>query len=73
MLIIVTVVHVTQSCPTLKDPMDYSTPGFSVPYQLLKFTQVHVHCISKTIQKSHPLMPSFSSALNLFGYQGLFQ
>ena len=38
MLIIITVVHVTQSCLTLKDPMDSSTPGFSVPYKLLKFT-----------------------------------
>ena len=34
---------VAQSCPTLCDPMDCSTPGFPVHYQLLEFTQTHVH------------------------------
>ena len=34
---------VTQSCPTLCDPMDYSTPGFPVLYHLLEFAQTHVH------------------------------
>ena len=34
---------VTQSCPTLCDPMDCSTPGLAVPHQLLEFTQTHVH------------------------------
>ena len=34
-----------QSCPTLCDPMDYSTPGSPVPHHLPKFAQVHVHCI----------------------------
>ena len=34
---------VTQSCPTLCDPMDHSTPGLPVHYQLPKFTQTHVH------------------------------
>ena len=33
---------VTQSCLTLSDPMDCSTPGFPVPHQLLEFTQTHV-------------------------------
>ena len=37
---------VTQSCLTLCDPMDCSTPGLLVPHNLLKFAQVHVHCIS---------------------------
>ena len=37
--------------------MDYSTPGLSVPYHLLKFDQVRVHCISDVIQPSHPLAP----------------
>ena len=36
---------VSSLCPTLCDPMDYSTPGLSVPYRLLKFAQVHAHCI----------------------------
>ena len=34
---------VDQSCPTLCDPMDYSTPGFPVLHYLPKFTQTHVH------------------------------
>ena len=34
---------VIQSCPTLCDPMDCSTPNFSVHYQLPELTQTHVH------------------------------
>ena len=34
---------VTQSCPTLCDPMSRSTPGLPVHHQLLEFTQTHVH------------------------------
>ena len=34
---------VTQSCPTLCDPMDCSTPGLPVHHQLPEFTQTHVH------------------------------
>ena len=34
---------VTQSCPTLCDPMNCSTPGLPVHHQLLEFTQTHVH------------------------------
>ena len=37
---------VTQSCLTLRDPTDCSTPGLSAPHHLLEFAQVHVHCIS---------------------------
>ena len=64
---------VSQLCPTLCNPMDCSMPGLSVPYYLRKFAQVHVHCIGDAIQPSHPLMPSFPSALNLSQHQGLFQ
>ena len=46
---------VVQSCPTLHDPMNNSTPGFPVHHQLQKFTQTHVHKVSDTIQPSHPL------------------
>ena len=45
----------------------------SVPQHLLKFAQVHVHCISDAIQPSYPLMPSSSSAFNLYHDQGIFQ
>ena len=46
---------VTQSCPTLCYPMNCSTPGLPVHYQLLEFTQTHVHRVGDTIQPSHPL------------------
>ena len=46
---------VTQSCLTLCDPMDCSTPGFPVRHQLPKLAQTHVHRVSEAIQPSHPL------------------
>ena len=36
---------VAQSCPTLCDPMNHSTPGLPVHHQLPEFTQTHVHCV----------------------------
>ena len=64
---------VTQSCPTLCDPMNCSTPGFSVHHQLLIFTQTHVHWVGDAIQPSHPLSSPSPPALNLFQHQGLFK
>ena len=49
---------VAQSCLTLCDPSGCSMPGLPVPHHLLKFAQVHVHCIDDAIQTFHPLMPS---------------
>ena len=46
---------VAQSCPTLCDPMNRSTPGLPVHHQLPEFTQTHVHQVSDTIQPSLPL------------------
>ena len=46
---------VAQSCPTLCDPMNCSTPGLPVHHQLPEFTQTHVHQVSDAIQLSHPL------------------
>ena len=46
---------VAQSCPTLCDPMNHSTPGFPVHHQLLEFTQTHVHRVGDAIQPSHLL------------------
>ena len=48
---------VAQSCPTLCDPMNCSTPGLPVHHQLLGFAQTHVHQVSDAIQPSHPLWP----------------
>ena len=50
---------VTQSCPTLCDPMNRSMPGVPVHHQLLEFTQTHIHLVSDTIQPSHPLLSPF--------------
>ena len=47
---------VAQSCPTLCNPMNRSTPGLPVHHQLLEFTQTHVHRVSDAIQPSHPLL-----------------
>ena len=46
---------VAQSCLTLCDPMNHSTPGLPVHHQLPEFTKTHVHRVSDAIQPSHPL------------------
>ena len=61
---------VAQSCLTLCDPLDCSTPGFPVYYQLLEFAQPHVDWVGDAIQLFHPLS-SPSLALNLSQHQGL--
>ena len=63
---------VAKLCPTLCDPMDYSTPGFPVSRHLLEFAQVHVHWIGDAIQPSHLLSPSSPSAFNFSQHQDLF-
>ena len=61
---------VTQSCPTLCDSMDCSTPGFPVHHQLL---ETHVHQVSDAIQPSHPLSSPSPPAFNLSQRRGLFK
>jgi len=63
---------VAQSCPTLCNPMDCSTPGLPVHHQLSEPTQTHVHWVGDAIQPSHPLS-SPSPAFNLSQHQGLFK
>ena len=63
---------VTQSCPTLFNPMDCSTPGLPVHHKLLEFTQTHVHWVSDAIQPSHPVIPFFSCPQS-FPVSGSFQ
>ena len=65
-------ISVTQSCPTLCDPMNCSTPGLPVHHQLPEFTQTHNHRVSDAIQPSHPLS-SPSPAPNPSQHQSLFQ
>ena len=55
---------VAQSCPTLCDPMNCSTPGLAVHHQLLEFTQTHVHRVGDAIQQSHPLLSPSAPAPN---------
>ena len=56
---------VAQSCPTVCNPMDCSTPGLPVHHQLQELTQTHVHCVSDAIQSSHPLS-SLSPPASIF-------
>ena len=62
---------VHQSCPTLCDPMNCSTPGLPVHHHLPEFTQTHVHWVSDAIQPSHPLSSPSPPAFNLSQHQGL--
>ena len=64
---------VTQSCPTLCNPMNHSTPGLPVHHQLLEFTQTHVHWVSDAIQPSPPLSSRSPPASNPSQHQSLFQ
>ena len=69
---------VSQSCPTLCDPMNRSTPGLPVHHQLPEFTQTHVHRVRDAIQPSHPRSslsppaPSPSQHQSLFPMSQLF-
>ena len=63
---------VAQSCLTLCDPMDCSTPDLPVHHQLLESTQTHIHWVGDAIQSSHHLS-SPSPAFNLSQHQSLFK
>ena len=64
---------VAQSCPTLCDPMNLSTPGLPVHHQLPEFTQTHVHRVSDAIQPSHSLSSPSPFAFSFSWQQGLFR
>ena len=64
---------VAQSCPTLCDSTNRSTPGLPVHHKLPEFTQTHTHRVSDAIQPSHPLLSSSPPASNPSKHQGLFQ
>ena len=64
---------VAQSCPTLCDPMNRSTPGLPVHHQLPEFTQTHVHRVSYAIQPSHPWSSPSPPAPNPSQHHSLFQ
>ena len=64
---------VAQSCPTLGDPMNHSTPGLPVHQQHPEFTQAHVHRVGDAIQPSHSLSSPSPPAPNPSQHQSLFQ
>ena len=61
---------IAQSCPTLFDPMNSSTPGLPVLHQLLQFTQTHLQRVGDAIQPSHPLshllLPPIPPSIRVF-------
>ena len=64
---------VAQSCLTLCNPMNRSTPGLPVHHPPPEFTQTHVHWVGDTIQTSHPLSTPSPPDLNLSQHQDLFK
>ena len=64
---------VAQSCLTLCDPMNRSTPGLPVYHKLPEFTQTHAHRVGDAIQPSHPLSCPSPPAPNPSQHHGLFQ
>ena len=64
---------VAQSCLTLHDPVDHSTPDLPVHHQLPESAQTHVHWVSDAIQPSHPLSSPSPPAFNLSQHQCLFK
>ena len=67
-----------QSCPTFGDPMDCSTPGFLVHYQLPELTQTHVHRVGDAIQPSilcYPLLllPSIFPSIRVFSNESILR
>ena len=68
---------VAQSCPTLCNPMNRSTPGLPVHHQLPEFTQTHVRWVGDAIQPSHPcrpllLLPSIFPSIRVFSKESAF-
>ena len=63
----------TQSCPTLCDPMNCSTPGFPVHHHLLELALTNVHWVNDSIQPFHPLLSPSPPAFSLSQHRGLFQ
>ena len=64
---------VAQSCLTLCDPMNRSTPGLPVHHQPLELAQTHVHRVGDAIQPAHPLSSPSPPASNPSQRQGLLQ
>ena len=69
---------VAQSCPTLCNPMNRSTPGLPVHHHLPEFTQTHVHRVGDAIQPSHPLsslllLPPIPPSIRVFSNESVLR
>ena len=71
--ILVVIVPVVKLCLILCDSMGCRMLDFLVLHSLPEFVQIHVHCVSDTIQPPHPLRPTSPLTLNLSQHQGLFK
>ena len=69
--LVVQLSSVSQSCSTLCDTMDYTTPGFPVHHQLLELIQTHVHRVCDAIQPFHPLLSPSPPTFSLSQHQHL--
>ena len=63
--------YTAQSCLTLCDPTNHSTPD--LPVETNSRSSLNVHRVSDAIQPSHPLSSPSPPALNPSEHQGLFQ
>ena len=69
-------ISVTESCPSLYDPVDCSRPGFPVHHQFLELAQTHVNRVGDAIQPSHPLLspsplPSVLLSISVFSNESV--
>ena len=66
---------VAQSCPTLCDPMDCSTPSFPVHHEFPELTQTHVHPLGDAFNLCHPLLlpPSIFPSIRVFFYESVLR
>ena len=64
---------VAQSCLTLCNPMDCSTPGLLVHHQLPEFIQTQLYWVGDATQPSQHLSSPSPPAFNLSQHQGLFK
>ena len=69
---------VAQSCPTLCDAMNRSTPGLPVHHHLPEFTQTQGHRVSDAIQPSHPRsspspLPPIPPSIRVFSNESILR
>ena len=71
--IIISCCSVAESCLTLHNPTNSSTPGSPVLHYFPEFAQIYVHWVGDTMQPAHPLLPPLFLPSNLSQHHDLFQ